>query len=113
MKITMDFKGAPKAMIDKAANLALFALREQVRTDTNYFVKVGDSGKLRDSIDTEINGNTLTVSWNTPYAKKQYYAGKPSTNKNPNASIKWGDKAGIVYGNDWRNIIKKGIADNL
>lgn len=112
MKITMDFKGAPKAMIDKATNLALFALQEQVRTDTNYFVKV-DTGILRDSANTEVDKSTLIISWNTPYAKTQYYTGKPSTNKNPNASIMWAHKAATTYGNDWENIIAKGIANNL
>lgn len=112
MKINVKFKGVPKANIDKATNLALFAMQEQVRTDTNYFVKV-DTGILRDSINSEVDGNVLTVSWDTPYAKKQYYTGKPSTDKNPNASIMWAHKAAAAHGKDWAKMIQKGIADNL
>ena len=108
----MKFQAALPDKVNNAFNLALFALREQALTDCNYFVRVYQ-WQLHDSAKTDVDGMTLSISWNTPYAKRVYYTGTPSTDVNPNASLMWADKAATEFGENWRKILQKGLKDNL
>ena len=112
MKFTVKFTGAPKSRIDSAVKTAMFALGEQVLTDANYYVRV-DQGTLRDSAQVQHNDMTAVISWNTPYARRVYYTGTPSTDVNPNASLMWAEKAADIHGEEWAKILEKGIGDNL
>ena len=56
---------------------------------------------------------TLSISWNTPYARRVYYTGTPSKQANPNASLMWAEKAHDTFGSEWASILKKGMSDNL
>lgn len=104
----MIFKAVPKAVVEKMFEKALFAAREQIMNDCNEYVKV-DQHILERSASTEMDGLTLHVSWDTPYARRQYYTGQPSTDVNPNASILWAEKAAATYKKDWEAIIQKGM----
>ena len=108
----MIFEAPQPSIITNAFNLALFALREQAITDCNYFVRV-DQGTLRDSAQADIDGTTLRVTWDTPYAKRVYYTGTPSKDVNPNASLMWAEKAAAEFGASWVKILQKGMKDNL
>ena len=108
----MKFVAPLPDKVNNAFNLALFALREQALMDCNYFVRV-DQGIFRDSAKADIDGNTLTISWDTPYAKRVYYTGTPSTDVNENASLMWADKAAAEFGESWIKILDKGMKDNL
>ena len=92
----------------KAIDLAMFAAKEQVLTDCNYYCRQ-DQGTLIASALAEENNCEITISWNTPYAKRVYYTGKPSKQVNPNASLQWAEKAQDSFGKDWVEIIRKGI----
>ena len=108
-----SFKAADSKPIEQAFDKALFAVREQILTDCNYYVKV-DQGILRDSAYTRHPKQmVLEVVWDTPYAKRQYYTGKPSTDVNVNASILWAQKAADKYRGDWARIIEKGMGERL
>lgn len=107
----MIFKAVPKATVDKAFAKGLFAVKEQIKDDCNYYVKV-DQHILERSAYTEEDGTTLHIVWNTPYARRQYYTGQPSKDVNPNASILWADKAAGQFKKDWAAMIQKAMRTN-
>lgn len=100
----------------RALSLALFAAKEQVRTDCNFYVRV-DTGAMRDTTfmpsGTVSDDNSISITWNTPYAEIVYNSGTPSHDVNPNASLRWAEVAEKHFGNDWIKIIRKGLTDNL
>lgn len=106
------FEAVKQATIDKAFEKALFAAKEQILTDCNYYCRQ-DQGILIDSSRIDQHGMTLTASWNTPYAKRVYYTGTPSKQVNPNASLQWCEKAKDTYGKEWQKILEKGMEQNL
>jgi len=104
----MIFKAVPKKTVEKAFEKGLFAVQEQIKDDCNRYVKV-DQHTLERSAYTEVDGTTLAVIWNTPYARRQYYTGTPSKDVNPNASILWAEKAAAEYKDDWEAAIQKAM----
>lgn len=80
-----------KAGANHARDIGMAALGEQALKDANYFCKE-DSGVLIDSSRFEKTADGVALIWNTPYAKRQYYTGQPSPDKNPNASMMWAHK---------------------
>lgn len=106
--IILSFTPVKAAEIEKLFEQGLFALQEQVLTDCNYYVRV-DQGILRDSARTEVEGEDLTITYDTPYAKKVYYTGTPSTDKNKNASLQWCEVAANNHSGDWAKIIEKAM----
>ena len=108
----MKFTAPLPSKVTNAFNLALFALREKALTDCNYFARQ-DQGTLIASAQADVDGMNLSISWDTPYAKRVYYTGTPSTDVNPNASLMWADKAAAQFKGDWQKILEKGMKDNL
>lgn len=108
----MKFEAVKAEKIQQAFNKALFALQEQAKDDCNYFARQWQ-GTLIDTSSASCSGNTLTIAWDTPYAKRVYYTGNPSKQVNPNASLMWAEKAHQTFGKDWINILDKGMKDNL
>lgn len=106
------FQAASNQKIVNAFSKGLFAAREQILTDCNYFVRQ-DQGVLKASGRTDLKQDVLEVSYNTPHAKRVYYVGHPSTNVNPNASLQWCQKAADRSGGDWQKIIEKGMSNSL
>lgn len=106
------FQAVKADKIVNAFTKGLFAAREQILTDCNFYVRQ-DQGVLRASGRTDLKGDVLEVSYNTPYAKRVYYVGHPSTNVNPNASLQWCQKAADTYGGTWNEIIAKGMSNSL
>lgn len=115
-RVTLHFKPCPASVIENAFNKALFACQEQMLTDCNTYVKHLE-GALEDSSQHSVNGLVLKLSWDTPYAKRQWYTGTPSaTSKmyHPKASTQWAEHAAMEYGgNTWKKQLEKGMADNL
>ena len=108
----MKFEAVKSDVVEKAFQKALFALKEQAKDDCNYYARQWQ-GTLIDSSSASCSGNTLTIAWDTPYARKVYYTGTPSKQVNPNASLMWAEKAQQTFGKDWIAILDKGMADNL
>lgn len=111
------FTAAKPQVVSKAFERALFAAKEQILTDCNTYVKHLE-GALEDSSHESsfVRGTTLCLVWNTPYAKRQWYTGKPSDTSlrfHPKASIMWAVKAEAEYGKDWQKILQKGFTNNL
>ena len=108
----VKFTPHSKQLVEKAFTMALFAAQEEILTDCNYYCKEQEH-ILKDSAQHSVKGLTLTLSWNTPYAKRQWFTGTPSKNKNPNASIKWAEVAQEAKNKDWIRQLEKGMKENL
>ena len=80
-----------KKRLDRCIDFAQSALDQQVIKDSNFYAPF-DVGGLRDS--AIIGNKPGKVIYNAPYAKAQYY-GLPNKSKdrNPNASMKWFERA--------------------
>lgn len=107
-----SFTPASNQKIVNAFSKGLFAAREQILTDCNYFVRQ-DQGTLKASGKPEMKGDVLEITYNTPYAKKVYYTGTPSTSVNQNASLQWCQKAADTFSNDWQAQIERGMSNSL
>ena len=108
------FIPADKKVVDDAFNRALYAAKEQIITDCNFYVRVW-TGAMKATSQTEslVRDNTLSVIWDTPYARRVYYTGTPSTDRNQNASLMWAEKAAKRFGHEWQMILEKGLKEGL
>lgn len=111
VKINFD-KSKAKQKILRGVGASVFAVATSLMDYGNNFVRV-DQGQLRDSVYTSSEPEKGKVIWDTPYAKKVYYTGTPSTDVNPQASLMWADKAKKVYKKELQqiaqNAFNKGI----
>lgn len=102
--VTLD-KNRIKARINLKKGIAQEALAQQVLKDSNYFIPK-DTGDLERS--GVIHSRGREVVWNMPYARKQYYEGpNKSTDRNPNAAMKWFERAKALWMKRWELIAKK------
>lgn len=62
----------------------------------NIFVRK-DQGALEASSLIKSRPQEGVAIWDTPYAKKMYYAGTPSKDVNSNASLMWAEKGVKTY----------------
>lgn len=97
---------------DTLADKARYLLSSQILADSNRHVRM-DQGTLRDSAISHSNLATGELVWNTVYAKRVYFTGTPSTDRNPEAQLMWVHYARDRYGKDWvtlfENLAKKEI----
>lgn len=105
-------KAQVKARIDGAMQPAVAALTEQVIADSNEFCRV-DTGALADSALRASNPQKGRAVWDTPYARRVYYTGTPSKDKNPSAALMWVEKAKAQYGEDWKRLANKQFKEHL
>ena len=75
-----------------------------IRADTNEYVRF-DQGQLKQSSYTASQPAKGRIIWNTPYARKAYYTGKPRRVKNPNAAILWCEEAKRRHLKEWRKFV--------
>lgn len=99
VRIKINNAGLTAARLKKVfEKKALPILSEQILTDCNTYVRM-QSGNLADSAHTEAGGKRIV--WNTAYAKRVYYTGTPRKNRNPNASLRWCEKAKRIHSGEW------------
>lgn len=72
------------------------AVTEAVIEYGNRFVRE-DQGTLKDSALIASRPKEGLAIWDTPYAKRAYYTGTPSTSVNPDASLQWTEKGVKTY----------------
>ena len=101
-----------KALLENSTEAGLVALGEQALTDSNEFVRVYE-GDLKKSGRVERDGKDVMVTYNTPYAKRVYYTGRPSHAVNPNAVLQWIHHAQKVHGSDWLRIMTKSFSERM
>lgn len=74
----------------------VIAVTEAVIEYGNIFVRE-DQGTLKDSALIASRPKEGLAIWDTPYAKRVYYTGAPSTDRNPDASLQWAEKGVRTY----------------
>ncbi len=62
-----------------------------------------DTGELMRSAKTASEFKEGRLIWDTPYARRAYYIGKPSKDKHPKATLQW---AHVAYKNNRKRIAK-------
>ena len=98
------------AKVMGAWNNALRALSNQILNDCNQYCKVDQTG-LRSSSYAFSKPEDGKLIWQTPYARRQYWA--IPTALTPGTTWKWCETAKAKHRGDWEKIAQKGLRDNL
>lgn len=99
-----------EAKVSGAWNKGLYALSSQILGDCNQYVKVDTHAMEGTSyVQSELGKGQLV--WDTPYAKRQYWAIR--TSLTPGRTWKWCQTAKNSHLSDWRRIAEKGLKENL
>ena len=88
------------------------AVTEAVRQYGNIFVRE-DQGALKNSALISSRPQEGKAVWDTPYAKKAYYTGTPSTDVNPDASLMWAEKGVNTYKKELDQIAQNNFAEGM
>ena len=81
-------------------------LAAQALSDCNAFAR-DDSGTLIGSSAAASDLPNGVLRWATPYARRVYYTGSPSRARNPNASLRWCEKAKAARLAAWLLLARK------
>ncbi|MDL2293208.1 minor capsid protein [Ruminococcaceae bacterium OttesenSCG-928-D13] len=104
ISIALD-KAAVAAKVAADKKRALILVTNEFVKDANYYCKE-QTGELERSALRASNYEKGEAVWNTPYAKRQYYTGQPSHDKNPNAEILWAHKAHAEHNAKYQGMIQ-------
>ena len=99
-------KSVLKASIQSSCDTGIAAVGEEALKDANYYARMDSGEMIRSSIRASKPEEGILV-WDEPYAKKVYYAGTPSTDMNPNASLLWAHKAYAENFRKYQNMLAK------
>lgn len=88
------------------------AVTEAVIQYGNIFVRE-DRGALKNSALISSRPQEGKAVWDTPYAKKAYYTGTPSTDVNPDASLMWAEKGVNTYKKELDQIAQNNFAEGM
>lgn len=88
------------------------AVTEAVIEYGNIFVRE-DQGTLKDSALIASRPKDGLAIWDTPYAKRVYYTGTPSTDVNPDASLQWAEKGVRTYKKELDKIAQNAFAKGM
>ena len=88
----------------------LAALSEEILADCNEYCKE-DQHTLIDSSLIHSQPKIGKLIWETPYAKRQYWAIK--TSLTPGRTWKWCETAKRKNKSRWQRLAEKGLRDNL
>lgn len=106
-------KHAVQAKIDTAFSNALPQLSEEILNDCNQYCKE-DTGALIASSLTHSRPQEGKLVWQTPYAKRQYWAIRTAyKDVNPNASWKWCEVAKRKHLKKWERQAQRLLEMNL
>lgn len=89
---------------------SLLPLSSQILQDCNQYVKV-DQHTLESSSYTASDLKNGKLVWDTPYAKRQYWA--IQTSLTPGRTWKWCETAKRKYKEDWQRLAEKLLRGNL
>jgi hypothetical protein len=104
MEISFSFDTAAIAKkIEARTHRAQMRLDAQIIKDSNYYCPK-DTGALQKSVLGSVLGSGRLV-WSIEYAKKMYhFAGIVSKDSNPNASVKWFERAKAANKERWAKV---------
>lgn len=115
MVITHFDENGTRQRLENAKQRAQKTLDSAVLQDSNYYCPLDTSALQKSAIMDTVIG-TGEVKWTTPYAKKQYYNWKGTSershNRNPNASDKWFETAKANRVKEWENLARGAYGAN-
>ena len=106
VRITMDKSACAARLKGRFEEKVIPVLSEQVLKDSNFYARM-DTGAMIDSSQTASDFKAGKLVWDTPYARKVYYTGSPSKDRNPNASLMWAHTAKNAKNKDWQKLAQK------
>ena len=111
VNVQVNLKGPKKKLSTGNIKAGRYAVANQVLADSNNYVPALDH-HLRPSGIAQPDGKAVT--WNTPYAKAQFYGkvgkgGYPVKNyTTPGTGPRWDKKAKGIHMKDWERAFVKG-----
>lgn len=105
-----------KSLLTNAMHMGIAAAAEQAASDSNRYVKY-DSGDLHHSQDVDIVQHGMgwdgEISWNMPYAQRQYFTGTPINHAKGDGPphLKWAHYAHSLHHEDWEKQFVKGCKE--
>lgn len=99
-----------EAKVKGAWDKGLYALSSQVLNDCNQYVKV-DQHTLESSSYAQSQLSEGKLIWDTPYAKRQYWA--IQTSLTPGRTWKWCETAKRKCKATWQKLAEKLLRENL
>ena len=101
---------AVETNVKTAWEKGLYALSTEILADCNEYCKE-DTGALIASSNTHSRPKEGKLIWQTPYARRQYWA--IQTSLTPGRTWKWCETAKRKWLSRWKNLAEKGLRDNL
>lgn len=99
--------------VKEALKPAQIKLDSIVLRDSNYYCPMDTSALKKSAITSTVLGSG-EITWNTPYARAQYYSlPDKSKQKNPNASLKWFEVAKAKNSKSWEKIVNDEFSKNF
>ncbi len=109
-KVITDKGGIRHRVQGEFERRALPALTQQILDDSNDFARF-DTGALIASSALHSDPNSGHIEWRTPYARRVYYTGTPSRDKNSRATLMWVETARRQHRRDWETLAQKKIKE--
>jgi len=109
MPIHVDLKFDKAALMVKIKGITqkgIAAVSNEALKDANYYARM-DTGELIRSSIRASNPKKGELVWDTPYAKRVYYTGVPSTDANPNARTLWAHHGFAENKDKYQKILEK------
>lgn len=103
---------AVQLKITAGKEMMIPAVTEAVIKYGNIFVRK-DQGTLEASSLIKSRPQEGLAIWDTPYAKKVYYTGKPSKDVNSNASLMWAEKGVSTYKKELNQIAQNSFTKGM
>ncbi|MDE6745591.1 MAG: minor capsid protein [Oscillospiraceae bacterium] len=103
MSATFKFN-VPEIMgnIEAANKEALAEMSKQILADSNRYCKLDQGTLIASALNSDLESGA--ISWDTPYAGRQYYLENTHTDKNPNAQMMWFHKAKDIHADEWERV---------
>ena len=105
VSVKVDLGGVTRKLSQANLNRGQYAMANQMLADMNQFVPKKESS-LRTTGHVSADGKQ--VVWNTPYAKRQFYAPGGFKYSTPGTGPRWDLKAKPIFINDWTKAFKGG-----
>lgn len=100
-QIKLQWKsGVAAAQLKARWKAALPAISARVLADCNRYAR-DDTGTLIRSSYASSRLSEGRLSWTAPYARRVYYTGTPSRSHNPQASLRWCERAKAAHADAW------------
>jgi hypothetical protein len=111
MPIRIEISSAEvQAKVKTAWEKGLYELSNEILADCNEYCKE-DTGALIASSHIHSQPQKGTLIWQTPYAKRQYWA--IQTSLRPGRTWKWCETAKSKWKSRWQKLAEEGLKKNL